>query len=217
MINRDNILGEAMHECLVAMYKWSQPSIDLNELIKSGFKDNRENPLYEQHYLSQENFEYIRQAYMDAYGITDDWDDTFEILIKQLKEGGIEDDYKPATKERPGYRDYKKVAPLAEVITCPGELNTIIDYIQKCQNFFKGHRREKDQFSCSVALGGSPTTCAKKVEEYWHNNGRPDFVIKDYKIEDIIWGSEENNYEPPTEEEFINSLKQHVCSKERRK
>ena len=139
---------------------------------------------------------------MDAYGIKDNWDDTFEILIKQLKEGGIEDDYKPATKERPGYRDYKKVLPLEEVITCPGEMNTIIDYIKKCQNFFKGHSRETCQFSYSVALGGSPTSNAKAVEEYWHENGRPDFVVKDYDIEDVIWGEE-----PQSEEEFINSLK----------
>lgn len=34
---------------------------------------------------------------MYAYGIKDTWDDTFEILIKQLLEGGIEDDYKEAT------------------------------------------------------------------------------------------------------------------------
>lgn len=207
MINRDEILKEALHKCFVEMYRWSQPSIDIDELFKNGYKDSRESPLYEKHYLSQENFEYIRQTYMDAYGIKDNWDDTFEILIKQLKEGGIEDDYKPATKDRPGYRDYKKVLPLEEVITCPGEMNTIIDYIKKCQNFFKGHSRETNQFSCSVALGGSPTSNAKEVEEYWHKNGRPDFVIKDYKIEDIIWGSEENDYGPLTEEEFINSLK----------
>lgn len=31
---------------------------------------------------------------MYAYGIKDTWDDTFEILIKQLLEGGVEDDYK---------------------------------------------------------------------------------------------------------------------------
>lgn len=207
MINRDEILKEALHKCFVEMYRWSQPSIDIDELFKNGYKDSRESPLYEKHYLSQKNFEYIRQTYMDAYGIKDNWDDTFEILIKQLKEGGIEDDYKPATKDKPGYRDYKKVLPLEEVITCPGEMNTIIDYIKKCQNFFKGHSRETNQFSCSVALGGSPTSNAKEVEEYWHNNGRPDFVIKDYKIEDIIWGSEENDYGPLTEEEFINSLK----------
>jgi len=206
MIRRDDILREALHKCLVEMYKWSQPSIDLDELIKSNFKDNRENPLYARHYLSQHNFSYIRDAYMNAYGITDDWDNTFELLIKQLLEGGIEDDYKEATQERPAYRDYKKVAPLKDVISCPGEVNTIIDYIKKCQNFYKGHCRETNQFSCSVALGGSPNSCAKNVEEYWHIHGRPDFKIKEYNIEDIIYGSDDFD-EDITEEDFIASLK----------
>lgn len=208
MINRDEILGEAIHKCLVEMYKWAQPSINIDELIKTGFKDDRDNPLYNRHYLSQHNFKFIRDNYMSAYGITDDWDDTFEILIRQLLEGGIEDDYKPATEDRPAYRDYKKVAPLKDILTCPGEVNTIIDYIKKCQNFFKGHCQEVNQFSCTMALGvGSPNSSAESVEKYWQANGRPDFKIKEYKIEDIVWGSEENDYEPPTEEEFINTLK----------
>lgn len=143
---------------------------------------------------------------MQAYGITDDWDDTFEILIKQLLEGGIEDDYKPATEDRPGYRDYKKVAPLRAVITCPGEVDTIIDYIKKCQNFYKGHCYETNQFSCSVALGGSPSSCAENVEKYWHTHGKPEFKIKEFNIEDIIYGSEDFD-EDMTEEEFIETLK----------
>lgn len=205
MITRDDILNKALHECLVEMYKWAQPSIDLDALIKDNFKDDKDNPLYQRHYLSQDNFIKIRDRYMDAYGITDDWDDTFELLIKQLNEGGIEDDYKEATPERPAYRDYKKVLPLKEVITCPGEMNTIIDYIKKCQNFYKGHSYETNQFSMSIALGASPTCNAKSVKEYWNNHGRPDFKIKEYDISDVIYGSEE--YEDISDEEFIESLK----------
>lgn len=205
MISRQDILQEALHKCYVEMYKWAQPSIDLDALIKSGFKDTRENPLYNRHYLSQNNFKYIRDTYMNAYGIKDDWDDTFELLIRQLLEGGIEDDYKEATPDRPGYRDYKKVLPLKEVITCPGEVDTIIDYIKKCQNFYKGHCYETNQFSCSIALGASPTSNAKSVEEYWHNHGKPDFKIKEYDISDVIYGAED--YEDISDEEFIATLR----------
>lgn len=205
MISRENILQEALHKCYVEMYKWAQPSIDLDALIKSGFKDTREDPLYTRHYLSQNNFKYIRDTYMNAYGITDTWDDTFELLIKQLLEGGIEDDYKPATEDRPGYRDYKKVLPLKEVITCPGELDTIIDYIKKCQNFYKGHCREINQFSCSIALGPSPNSVAKRVEEYWHSHGKPEFKIKEYDISDVIYG--EGDFEEVSDEEFIATLR----------
>ena len=47
MITRQDILEQAVHKCLVEMYKWAQPSIDIDKLIKSGYKDTRENPLYE--------------------------------------------------------------------------------------------------------------------------------------------------------------------------
>ena len=46
MISRQDILQEALHKCLVEMYRWAQPSIDIDKLIESGFKDSKENPLY---------------------------------------------------------------------------------------------------------------------------------------------------------------------------
>lgn len=41
MISREDILQEALHKCFVEMYRWAQPSIDLDELIKNGFKDSK--------------------------------------------------------------------------------------------------------------------------------------------------------------------------------
>ena len=41
MINREDVLQEALHKCFVEMYRWAQPSIDLDELIKNGFKDSK--------------------------------------------------------------------------------------------------------------------------------------------------------------------------------
>ena len=66
MISREDVLKEALHKCFVEMYRWAQPSIDLDELIKNGFKDNEKDPLYSRHYLSQDNFNYIRDTYMNA-------------------------------------------------------------------------------------------------------------------------------------------------------
>ena len=205
MISREDILQEALHKCFVEMYRWAQPSIDLDELIKKGFKDSEKDPLYTRHYLSQDNFKYIRDTYMDAYGIKDTWNDTFEILIKQLLEGGIEDDYKEATPDKPAYRDYKKVLPLKEVITCPEEVNTIIDYIKKCQNFYKGHCYETNKFSCSIALGPSPNCNAKHVTEYWHSHGKPEFKIVEYNISDVIYG--DGDFEEVSDEEFLTTLR----------
>ena len=69
--------------------------------------------------------------------------------------------------------------------------------------------KEKNDFSCTVSIGvGSPSCNKEGVEKYWQSNGRPNFVIKDFFIEDILYGTEENDYEPiMTKEEFINTLK----------
>ena len=207
MLTREDILNEAIHRCLVDMYRWAQPSIDLDKLIASGFKDSEKNPLYKRHYLSEENFKYLRDSFKTAYGIVDNWNDTFDILIDYLVKGGLEDDYKPATKDRPGYRDYKKVPPLETLIGNGLVGKSIVDLcitnIKKCRDFYMGHCREVNQFDMTIALGvGSPNSCAKHVEEYWHNNGRPDFTIKEFKIEDVLY-----NEEYPDVDEFLESLK----------
>lgn len=202
MLTRIDVLNEAIHKCLVEMYKWSQPAIDLDKLIVDGYKDSKENPLYKKHYLSEKNFIYLRDRYKDAYGITDSWNDTFELLIDYLVKGGIEDDYKSATKDRPAYRDYKKV-PALDTLIGKEATDKCIEHIKKCQNFYCGHSRESNQFDMTMALGvGSPNSFAEAVEDYWHKNGRPDFIIKDFKIDDIIYDEEY-----PDVDEFLESLK----------
>lgn len=207
MITRDDILNQAYQECIVELFKWSQPSIDINELIKNGYKDDGEIPLYRQHYLSQSNFRIIQDRYMSAYGIIDTWDETFDTIKNQLLNGGIEDDYKKGTLEKPAYRDYKKVLPLKEVISNPKDIDTVIEYIEKCQNFFKGHCMETNRFNMSTCLGCSPTTNPKEVEIYWQHNGRPDFKIKEFNVDDVIYGGINDEYVDISEEEFINTLK----------
>ena len=202
MLTRNDVLGKAIHECLADMYRWAQPSIDIDKLIESGFKDSKENPLYKRHYLSQDNFIYIRDSFKIAYGIVDDWNDTFETLIDYLVKGGMEDDYKPATKDRPAYRDYKKV-PALDTLIGKEAADKCLEHIKKCQNFYCGHSREVNQFDMTMALGvGSPNSCAKVVEDYWHEHGKPEFKVKEFKIEDVLYDEEY-----PDVDEFLESLK----------
>ena len=49
---------------------------------------------------------------------------------------------------------------------------------------------------------GSPNSSSKYVTEYWQSHGRPDFVIKDFKIDDIVYDDEY-----PAVDEFLESLK----------
>lgn len=207
MKTRSDILEQAFNECLKEMYKWAQPSIDLDKLIKEGYKDDDKNPLYTKHYLSTDNFNYIKDTYMYAYGINDTWDDTFETIYNQLENGGVEDDYIPAKEGNPGYRSYKKVDSLKNHLTTPEDFNTIIEYIKKIQNFFKHHSLETNKFNVSICLGCSPTSNKEEVEKYWKENGRPDFKIKDFEIGDVIYGGPNDEYIDITPDEFVESLK----------
>ena len=207
MKTREDILSQALNECIEEMFKWAQPSIDIKALLINNYIEDKEHPLYSIHYLSQENFEYIKNRYMKMYGIVDDWDDTFNCIYHQLEHGGTEDNYIPRNGDQPGYRDYKKVDPLIKHLKSPEDFKTIIEYIKKIQNFFKGHCRETNKFNFSIYMGCSPTTNVKEVEEYWKNNGRPNFKIKDFKIEDVIYGGVNDEYVNITNEEFINTLK----------
>ena len=83
MINRKEILEEAVHRCLRDMYLWSQPSIDIDELLKTGYKDTEENPLYRRHYLSSKNFVYLKDK--DGNYNEDKTDHTFSHTIDALK------------------------------------------------------------------------------------------------------------------------------------
>lgn len=204
MKRRSDILEEAVHECLKEMYKWAQPALDIDELIASGFKDDKENPLYRIHYLSMENYKYIVDCFVHAYGMKDNWEENFDTCIKYLTEGGLKDKYIPATDEKPGYRSYDKVAPLAEFI---GQEHTdkAIELIKECRDFYR-HNQEENSFSFTMALGvGSPNSNKEEVENYWKEHGRPDFKIKDFDIDKVEYGEDE--YEYVTVEDFQKSLK----------
>lgn len=206
MINRKEILEEAVHRCLRDMYLWSQPSIDIDELLKTGYKDTEENPLYRKYYLSCKNFVYLKDVYINAYRMKDDWDNDFETIINYLYTGGYKSTY---IKDKDGYghRSYEDVPSIYKYLD-KEDADIVMSLIGECKDFYRVNR-EADSFSFTMSLGvGSPTSNAKEVEEYWQANGRPNFVIKDFYIEDVLYGTEENDYEPEmTEEEFINTLK----------
>ncbi len=205
MKTREEILSQAVKECVTEMFKWAQPSVDLEELIAGKYKDDKENPLWKIHYLSENNFDYIRESYATAYGIVDEWDDTFETIYNQLEKGGIERDYKPAEGDKPSYKGYKKVDPLKMHLHTSEDYDVVIEYIKKIQHFFKYHNRELTSYNMTVCFGVSPNSNKEVVEKYWQENGRPNFRIKDYDISDVIYNI--GDYENITEEEFLNSLK----------
>lgn len=201
MLDRSNILQRAVDECMEEMYQKAQPSISYEELIekvKSGeIEDSQDNPVYKRYYLSQPEFEYIRDKYKDAYNIKSRWHEYISILEKYLLQGGFKDRFVPETMDesgfiRPGFRSYDKVQPikeqLADIIHDDKKLIKVYDIIMNtiasCKDYYR-FDKEENSFDWTVTLGCSPTSNKNEVIEYWKSQN------KDVNIEDrnplIFW------------------------------
>ena len=175
----------AIHDCLREMYAKAQPAADYDEIVakvKSGeMHDSHEDPVYNRHYLSHQEFDYIREKYAKIYGLEQTWKPNVELVENYLKEGGSKDKYIPATMDKdydvhPGYRSYEKVRPLKEQLAdivgdkASEVYNTVMNAIGDCKDFYNFDRDYSD-YCCAVALGASPTSNPKTVIKYWaeHN------------------------------------------------
>lgn len=244
MINRRDILSKAIYECLVECYRWAQPSINIDELIKNKqIQETADDKVIDRYYLSQENFKFIQERFADAYRIKSNWEDHIDLLVTYItSKDSKKDVYIPRDGDSPGYRGYEPIVPLDGVILnylkeyfilkdnnqsditekdAKVLQDKILDLISTCKNFFNVDRNY-NAFIMNTALGWSPTCNKEKVEEYWHTHGRPDFTIKDFKVEEVLYGMpirDENGNEMKdadgfpiydediTEESFIESLK----------
>lgn len=175
-------------------------------------KDER---VYERYYLSNEEFNYIRDKYINAYNIKESWKSNIELLEDYLVKGGTKDKYIAAHTDEygyhPGYRGYEKVEPISNQIqnilkTELGEGNvtdkisnkiteTILNTISDCKEFYR-FDREQSSFSCSLSLGASPSSNSETVKEYWKSQG----IDLDIEIRNPLLFWEQDYYEDEFEE-----------------
>ena len=204
MLDRNVIIKRAIDECMEEMYLKAQPSVSYKELIekvKSGeIEDSHENPVYNRYYLSQEEFEYIRNKYSEAYEFKPHWREDIEVLEEYFKNGGSKDKYIPETMEEegsihPGYRSYEKVKPLRsqiqDLIQDENLANKVTDLvfntIKECKDYYKFDRTQ-ELFDFHICLVASPTSNKETVKKYWESQG------KTIEIEDrnplLFWDKE---------------------------
>lgn len=207
MLTREKVIEQAFHDCMKEMYEKAQPSADYDKIIedaKAG-KIGKDELIYNRYYLSQEEFKYILNKYVNAYRLQDEWSSNMDVLISYLNEGGyrdkwIEDRVDENGTHHPGHRGYENVPPMNKQILdiiskygCgEGEMykelcSTISETIEGCKNYYK-FDREYSSFTVSVALGASPTSNPEVVKEYWRTQG------VDLKIEErnplLFWEKE---------------------------
>lgn len=188
-MTRDNIISRAITECMREMYAKAQPSADYDKLVedmKTG-KIGKDELVFNRHFLSHDEFNYILNKYIDMYRLREEWTSNMDLLIDYVSNGGSKDKWIPDHTKNgmhyTGHRGYEKVDPLKKQfdvilneynIHDENMLNRLYDAaintINDCKDFYK-FDREQSSFSIAVALGASPTSNQETVKEYWKSQG----------------------------------------------
>ena len=222
-LSRRDVIQEAYDKCMEEMFNKSQPYGSFFEYVKKARKGEitEKDRVYEWHYLSQEEYKYILDKYIDAYGLRERWSDYVDTVIKYFNDDAIKDKWIPERKDEdgfthPGYRGYEHLPHFSKIIEDiinkkgvndkePIEIiaqaiyDAIIQRIKYCKEFYK-FDREESGFHMSVAMGPSPTCNKEQVIEYWKSKG-VDIEIIDHDPNNF-WGKDE--YGEDYEEEDID-------------
>lgn len=223
-LTRRDVIQEAYDACMREMYAKAQPSADYDAIVagvKDGtIKDSDKDPVYARYYLSQEEFKYILDKCIKAYGMDKKWDSYVGIIETYLKGGGHRDVYvnnrkeltcvphiKEAFKEEI-YDNFGNIMgedteKLSEILS-----NKVLEYVQWCRDFYRVDR-EADSFSVSVTLGASPTCNPDTVIEYWAKQG-VDIDIE-WRNPLLLWEMDEygDDFEEYMEEEYGDDWEQY--------
>lgn len=186
ILTRRDIIQEAYNACMREMYAKAQPSADYDAIVagvKDGtIQDSDKDPVYARYYLSQEEFKYILDKYIKAYGMEKKWNSYVGIIETYLKGGGhrevsannrkelicvphIKEAFTEEIYDNFGNILGEDTGMLSEILS-----NKVLEYVQWCRDFYIVDG-EADSFSASVALGASPTSNPDTVIEYWRKQG----------------------------------------------
>lgn len=195
MLDREEILCKALDDCYREMFAKAQPMADwdnLAEEYKSG-KIGKDEMIYNRHYLSPEEFTYIKNKYMEAYRIASEWKDNIDYLKEYLEKGGYKDKYVDSYTDKngifhSGYRGVEKNAPMydqiKEILSDVSDdkvrevTDKVMELINNCQNFYKFNADEM-KWRNSLFLGASPTCNKETVKKWWKDNYNVDIEIED--------------------------------------
>lgn len=147
---REEVLVEAYNECLRELFLNSEPPIDIEELFKNGFKDDENDKLIYKHSINEEDFDFILEDVMYAYGIKDDFHDNIEIIKHDLEKGvpmrgetKYDINFLPPLKDKIGEEHY----------------NIVMEYLNQIKSFYRVDS-EVSGFRSAITWGG-PTIILK--------------------------------------------------------
>ena len=230
-VSKEAVMSRAIHDCMAEMYAKSQPSADwdqLNKDFETG-KIGKDERIYEQHYLSQEEFLYILDKYSAAYSFETYWRNDVEVVENYLKNGGLKDKvygpvYDSSGKlKTPACRRTENVPPIfdqiLEFLSKTEERDIAIEKSEKikdlifntiadCKNFFK-FDADSSKFRFAITLGASPTSNPEIVKEYWKKKTGEDIKIE-FHNPILFWYLDKGYTDEDLEEEFGPNWKEEV-------
>lgn len=183
MISRNDILCEAVDNCIKEMYANCQPHVEWEDFIKQNkeWKEGEPRP-YEFYYLPKEIFKDIADSYIYAYSIGSTLSNHLDLIVKYFEEP-IRDKY-IHEEGKPGYRSYERFEPLKNII---GEdaYKSVLDYIEEARRFYSSDY-ELSSFNMSVYLGPGPNSNKEAVIENWKK-----YRNQDITIDESVWNEED--------------------------
>lgn len=181
---KEEVFSDALYKCYKEMYANAQPPVDYDELLKlaKAGKEPEDTPFYMQHYISQKEYQYIIEKYIDAYGLKDLFYDHCDLLLNYF-DNGMVSKYINGDDEHPGYRGYEDLKPLKELI---GEdhYNIVVERVKQAQNFYRLNHDES-AFHWNM-MYSSPCTNKDTVIDYWKSQGI-NLVIEDRNEDEIFY------------------------------
>lgn len=185
-LTRKDVMIKAVMDCRTEMYAKAQPPLDYPDAlrrIENGEQlDTNLDPLYERHYLSNEEFEYILDKYLTAYNMKRYWKDCVEVVERYLEEGG------PTNRRGGKYGlGVEKNPKLMDLIGPENAWQTLL-IIKDCKDFYR-FDREQEEFERSITWYSCPTSNKKRVIQYWKEHGK-DITIED-RDPDTFWYRDE--------------------------
>lgn len=189
MIEKNEILSRAIHECLCDMYKFSQPYLDFNEYYHKivNKEINAEDFWYKKYYLSEENYKLIEEHYLYIYNLKSNWKDFSQLCIDFLKNGGNKTTFKKDSFNI-SQKIYVKTPKLEDEIGAENS-KKVFNLLQDCQDFYKLNSDE-NTFRFTV-MNFSPNSNKEEVVKYWKNKTGEDLIIKNIS-ENEIFGLEDD-------------------------
>lgn len=179
-MSREDVIVQAVRNCLDIMYRASYPSTTLEEVEaevrKHPVKGRDGLRMFERHYLPQGIHQTILEDVADAYELRSQLPEIIEVLKNYFAEPIVDKWIEGENAHDPGHRGYEHPEPM------PDAYRAVAGQYMDMANDFFNWNADLNKFYFNVC-NVSPSSNRDTVEKWHHEHGEPDFKLP----EDDYW------------------------------